>query len=359
MPSDNSAHSEALVSVICRSVGREELKQTLQSVAEQSHPAIELILVDAAATDLTPALSDFSQLNCTVVSTGSPLKRSAAANAGLEAAQGDWLLMLDDDDWIAADHITSLLQALQGNDEYKAAYSNVQKTDAQGNALDYRFDQSFDPVLLMRDNYIPIHAMLFQSSLINAGCRFDEQFDIYEDWDFWLQLSEHTSFLHVDKVTAFYRQGGESDTDVADAGMRYRNDNAIGQARARLFSKWVPKWTGEQVNALLGSLDQSELVTRLANDLESEHQTNLEHQAQIKALLQDLESVRSHLAATNSKYDHAVERIQSLEAHIDALQRNLDEVFTSTSWKLTAPVRSVGRLLKSQPDSTDSPEDKS
>ena len=98
----------------------------------------------------------------------------------------------------------------------RAVYSGTQKVTNDGKLLEQVYSTEFDPILLMRDNYIPIHSMLFEKSLVDEGCRFDPQFNIYEDWDFWLQLAQKTNFYHVPSVKAFYRSGGESGTAVSE-----------------------------------------------------------------------------------------------------------------------------------------------
>ena len=357
MSNASAENKQDLVSVICRSSGRETLDQTLQSVVDQSHSSIELVLVDVAAKDLQAKVSSFPLQNCQIVSTGSPLGRSEAANNGMEAARGNWFVFLDDDDWISAEHIAGLLGALENDPHSKAAYSVTQKTDPSGNPIDYRFDSDFDPLLLMRDNFIPIHSMVFHRSLYEAGCRFDEQFDIYEDWDFWLQVSEHTSIIHVDAVTAFYRSGGDSETDISEVANRYRDDNNVGKARGQLLDKWMKRWTGSQLNALIGSLDKSELIASLAKDLQSEHDSNLQHQKQISELLKELESSKDALAKSRHQYDIAADKVEHQAAQILELQSRIDEFLSSTSWKLTKPVRAIGKLFKSSDSATESSED--
>lgn len=354
MSNANAEIKQELVSVICRSIGRKELDRALQSVAEQTYPSLELVLVDAAACGLQSFIDNFPRINCKIVGSGEKLDRVHAANLGMESATGEWFLFLDDDDWIAEDHIASLIQALQDQSAAKAAYSNTQKTDASGKPVDTQFDNDFDRILLMRDNYIPIHAMVFHRSLFESGCRFDPQFDIYEDWDLWLQLSEHTDFLHVNKLTAFYREGGDSETDVSDATKRYRNDNDIGRSRAKLFDKWLKRWTGEQINALIGSLDQSELIASMAEELQelsdklkAEHQVNLQHQNQIRDLLAELEPRKEELAQVSGKLEASVAHNEQLERQISELQATLQEIFDSTSWKLARPLRVIGRTLNS------------
>ncbi len=338
-----AAAQSPLISVICRSIGRPLLHSAVASVAQQSYPNIELVLVCAGGEPLDITAEHCSPAKLTVVNKERPLARAAAANAGLTAASGDYLLFLDDDDWLAPQHLADLFHDLQQQPELKAVYSSVQKTDVEGNPTGFVFATDYDPVLLLRDNYIPIHAMLFAKELVTAGCRFDEAMDIYEDWDFWLQLQQHTGFHHVDAVTAFYRDGGDSETATNEIDLRYRNDHLLGQARSYLFSKWLPRMSGEQFNSLLGQLDQSALVAELDANVAKEHAANLAHQEQIAELLTQLEAATHEANVARAELQNTRD---SLQAQIATLEQRLQALYNSTSWKLTGPLRRASRLLR-------------
>ena len=119
------AHEPRLVSLIVRSMDRSTLAQALASVAVQSWPAIEVVVVSAKGDGHGPLPSQCGPFPLRLVSHGTPLNRSAAANAGIDAAQGEWLLFLDDDDWLEPDHIETLAGVLGANPDAAAAYSGV------------------------------------------------------------------------------------------------------------------------------------------------------------------------------------------------------------------------------------------
>ena len=358
MSTEGPAENHNQVSIICRTLGRAELQQALQSIAAQSYSNIEIVLVDAAGSSSLDFAGATGDRPVELVTTGKPLSRSQAANAGLDAAHGKYIQFLDDDDWIAPDHISQLLATLEGHNEFGAAYSNTQKTDAAGESIDYVFREDFDPILLMRDNYIPIHSILFDSALLHKGCRFDEAFDIYEDWDFWIQLSQHTNFQHVDVITAFYREGGDSDTAVADARLRYQADNDLGKARAAIFEKWLPKWTGEKVNALIGQLDQSVLLCEQDAQIHRELKKNAELQHQVNSRDMQINDLDQQIAESRSQLDQLQSHSEQQAQHVTELEKRLNAIYDSTSWKLMGPVRRVGRALsrdkKSDADSSGS-----
>ena len=338
MVTENASGQEKLVSIICRTVGRPVLTHTLESVLSQTYPHIELILVNAANSDLSIFKNLIESLNTVIVCLERPLGRSEAANIGLEASTGDYLMFLDDDDWIDTDHITTLVNYLNNHSDSKAAYSSVQKTDAEGEDIPYVFESDYDPITLMRDNYIPIHAMVFARSLVEKGCRFDEAFNIYEDWDFWLQLSRDTNFHHIDKISAYYRQGGDSDTEPGDHSHRYSANNKLGKARVAIFEKWKPLWTGEDINQLIGELDQSASINDLAgqlsttnNRLEEEYKKSGKLTGQLSTTNNRLEEeykksgkLNDILELNQQKLDISREKIQKKDSELAASRAELD-----------------------------------
>lgn len=69
------------------------IESCLRSVVEQSHPDVELIVVDNHSTDGTPQVAE--RLADRVITAGP--ERSAQRNTGIEAARGEWVLWLDSD----------------------------------------------------------------------------------------------------------------------------------------------------------------------------------------------------------------------------------------------------------------------
>ena len=317
MVTENASGQDKLVSIICRTVGRPLLTHTLESVLSQTYPHIELILVNAANSDLSKFKNLIESLNTVIVCLERPLGRSEAANVGLEASTGDYLMFLDDDDWIDTEHITTLVNYLNNHADSKAAYSSVQKTDAEGEDIPYVFERDYDPITLMRDNYIPIHAMVFARSLVEKGCRFDEAFNIYEDWDFWLQMSRETIFHHIDKISAYYRQGGDSDTEPGDHSHRYSANNKLGKARAAIFEKWKPLWTGEDINQLIGELDQSASINDLAGELSTAN-NRLEEEYKKSGKL------TGQLSATNNRLEEEYKKSGKLNDILELNQQKLE-----------------------------------
>lgn len=342
--------------MLCRSTNRPELVEALLSVEKQSYPNIEIVLVDATAKGLDRHKSLHLQTPLREVSGGAPWNRPAAANIALREANGHYLMFLDEDDWIAPQHIELLVYILEQNPAVGVAYSSTQKTSLAGIPTGDSFRISFDPARLRRDNFIPIHSALFRHSLIEKGCQFDESLDIFEDWDFWLQLAQLMPFKHVDEMTAFYRQGGESNTANSDPASRYRSGEPIATARARVFDKWLPRWTGEQINQTLGSLDETALVEALHRDIKrlNEHAIDAENdKRRLGQQLQEIEgrfnnelrSLNHQLNKMSQTVNRRTAELNDAKNHINRLSLDYQLLTNSISWKITKPIRFAKRQL--------------
>lgn len=93
------------------------LPKCLDSVLGQSWTKLEVILVDDGSTDGTLALCEQYQRQdprITVLhqeNQGS----SAARNAGLDRAAGQYVTYMDGDDWADREHIADLVRGLEGH----------------------------------------------------------------------------------------------------------------------------------------------------------------------------------------------------------------------------------------------------
>lgn len=108
------------------------LPRCLQSISSQTHRELEILLVDDGSTDSSGEL-------CDAFAAGDPRARvihksngglSDARNAGIGIATGDFILCIDSDDFVTADHIELLLTSSLENDADIATSAFMRITDA-------------------------------------------------------------------------------------------------------------------------------------------------------------------------------------------------------------------------------------
>lgn len=94
------------------------LRTCVESILAQTFRDFELILVDDGSPDNCPALCDEmgakdSRIRVIHKPNGGV---SSARNAGMEAAEGEYLVFVDADDWVEQEYLEVLFEAMQGAD---------------------------------------------------------------------------------------------------------------------------------------------------------------------------------------------------------------------------------------------------
>jgi LmbE family N-acetylglucosaminyl deacetylase/glycosyltransferase involved in cell wall biosynthesis/GT2 family glycosyltransferase len=313
-----------LVSVIVRSMDRPTLSDALASLAAQVYPNIEVVVVNAKGGSHSPLPDYGPHVTLRLIDAGAALKRSAAANAGLDAARGEYVAFLDDDDTLDADHISALVAALGETREPAVVYAGVRCVDRADpqRKVTRVFGEPFESrAKLLAGNFIPSQALLFPRRLVEDGARFDEALDVYEDWDFWLQLAERARFIYVGRVSATYFTGGSSEVSPLAFDVE-----AVRRAARALFDKWKTRVTPDELKALGDLYHQTKGVL-------------LGTQGEVTRLAQRVQRTEGELHELENQLVQTDAVLRSTQAHLAGTVAALREMYASSSWRVTAPLR--------------------
>jgi hypothetical protein len=207
--------AEPLVSVILPTRDRPLLlRDALESVARQSYGKWEAIVANdgtADVTDVVRSLAPRAAARTRLVGTGSAKGAACARNRALEAATGEIVAFLDDDDLYLPEHLAALVEAMAPSGA-PVAYTESAAVEERledgrrvelrrGSALQYRYSRS----LLLVRNMIPTACWGMRRECFRRWGGFDEGLACAEDWDLLLRFSAQTPFLRIVRTTAEIR----------------------------------------------------------------------------------------------------------------------------------------------------------
>ncbi len=208
------AGDNPLVSVVLRTMDRPApLRQALVSLANQTFDRFEVVVVNDGHEDVSQLLRDFEpRLKFQYIHHDNPRGASAALNTGLEAARGEWMAYLDDDDIVYPYHINALWSTLVASGS-RFAYSDhtrvLVKTGPGGVPVPMLWRPiptwEFSLGDLYVQDHLPIHTWMHSRSdaLDVGGFRADQE--VHEDWDLLLRLAQSSTFVPTRQVSAEYR----------------------------------------------------------------------------------------------------------------------------------------------------------
>ena len=201
------------------------VRDALDSVAVQTHPRLELIVVDDASPDdsaevaggwLREHAGRFER--AALLRPWRNVGLSRARNLAFETAAAGQVLVLDADNTLLPHAVARLHAALQASGAAFAYSQLVYFGDGTGiGAADV-----WDPELLRRDNYIDAVALVRKDAWRRVGGYAELEYG-WEDYDFWCKFAEAgLSGVFTPELLCRYR---------VHAASMLRTDTAAGRRR--------------------------------------------------------------------------------------------------------------------------------
>lgn len=201
-----------LVSIIMPCYNGEAfLADAINSVLGQTFQQFELIVVDDGSTDRSSEILASHGDRIRVIRQANQ-GVSAARNAGIEAAQGDFIAFLDADDYWEPDFLDDMVEGM-ADPQTAIAYCGWQNVGVgQGKPYvppDYEGTDKMHHLLRFASLW-PIHAILIRRGLMPAGLPFNPAYPACEDYDLWLRIASFHRIQLVPRVLAYYRKHGDA-----------------------------------------------------------------------------------------------------------------------------------------------------
>jgi glycosyltransferase involved in cell wall biosynthesis len=226
--------------------GAETLARCIESVARQTYPNRELIVMDGGSTDGTVAILEANAAHLAYWESQSDRGIYHAWNKGLARATGDWICFLGADDRFWDDRVLECLAARLPNASTgpRIVYGQVAVVSKQGAVL-HHLGKPWEEAgpEFTRQMSIPHSGTLHHRAVFAEHGVFDESFRIAADYDLMLrELPARPALFVPDVVTIAFQHGGLSNTPSAMAAMlgelaRIRKKHGLPDPLAARFSK--------------------------------------------------------------------------------------------------------------------------
>ena len=196
------------------------IAETIDSILNQTFKDLELIVVDDGSTDRT----------CEIVeSYGDPVRLirqsnarvCAARNRGIREAKGEFICLMDHDDYWYPEKLARQLQEFERHPEAGAVFSTFIRwyRDESGN---FPAPESYDRLSVpddtdpeftgwiyhqfLLDCWMLTSSAMFRKEVFEKCGMFDEALPYSEDWELWIRMSRHYPMVKLNRTYTLYRQ---------------------------------------------------------------------------------------------------------------------------------------------------------
>lgn len=208
--------------------------EAVDSALNQTHPRVEVVIVDDGSSDDTVALLNqrygtdprvkiFQQANAGPAS---------ARNHAVREATGDWIHFLDSDDRLHPTKITRSFERLAEVPGAVVAYGPANIINADGSpGLDWGFPHlpsgdifcEWISGTMTNAKYAMTPSVMMPRHIFDEVDGFNEKMSHLEDWDLWIRLAARYPFAAVNERLLDYRERPDG-----------LHRNRIGMANGRL-----------------------------------------------------------------------------------------------------------------------------
>jgi len=197
------------------------LSRCIDSVRAQLYPFWELCLADDGSQDseLAELLTHYSHLDSRIrfstLTQNSGI--SAATNAALRMATGNYVAFLDSDDELADFAVWEVVTSINADPAPDLFYSDEDKLDEVGRRYDWFFKPDWSPELFFSCNYL-CHFIVIRRWVLDQVGGLDESFrGGTQDYEFLLRVIERTTRIRrIPKVLYHWRATEGSTAKTAD-----------------------------------------------------------------------------------------------------------------------------------------------
>ena len=183
------------------------IKPTLQSVLSQTYPNFEIIVVDNCSTDNTDQVLDsfIRAGQIKFIKHEQNFERARSRNTGMKAARGDFLTLLDSDDYMYPNNLADAAKYARTHPDIKCFHNLFEFVNSRGKVL-RRY-----PMPSLKNQRKAIAGGNFMSCIgdfihreIYQRYEFDTTPELIgaEDWEFWLRVLADHQVGRIEKVNS-------------------------------------------------------------------------------------------------------------------------------------------------------------
>lgn len=207
--------------------GEKTILRAVNSIIEQTYLNVEILIVNDASTDNTKTILDsLKEPRVRIINLDKNIGRSAARNLAIDRAKGEYVAMLDADDWSYQDRIKEQVAYIN---KYNVSLCGTWAylVDSSGNKSEWRQPTTTEEIrkTILRSNTFIHSTVMAKKTVLEEFGGYNENIKWAEDYDLYLKISSKYPVGNVPIILCEY---------TAPSGLKY----SINEQWNKIKVKW-------------------------------------------------------------------------------------------------------------------------
>ena len=224
--------------------GEKYLKESINSILNQTFQNFELIIIDDCSTDSSPAIAQhYTSIDSRIFyyRNNINLKLPKSLNIGFSKARGEYLTWTSCDNLYSPEALDELSKNLDANDEIGLVYSSMRIINEYGEKKEIIHSGPAEHLIFRN---VVGACFLYRSSIAKSVGNYDDDLFLCEDYEYWLRISSISKIQPINSCLYYYRRHNESLSNQHEKAIiakgigvqkRYYNKFVKTQKEAALF----------------------------------------------------------------------------------------------------------------------------
>lgn len=200
--------------------GEKYLRQSLNSIVEQTFQDWELIIVNDCSIDNSLEIMEkYRSIDerIRIINNDVNQKLPKSLNVGFRHATGQYWTWTSDDNMYHRDCILEMIRYLDNNVNIGLVYTDEYFIDESGKILKKNRQ---DKAGIYTKNCVGA-SFMYRASIASIIGEYDPSMFLVEDYDYWLRMRRVTEFGHIKKLLYYYRYHSKSLTSTKLEHIQY------------------------------------------------------------------------------------------------------------------------------------------
>lgn len=358
--------NKPLISVVIPCYNSQEyVAEAIDSVLRQTHDHIEIIVVDDGSTDSSYKIaSEYARIEKIKLLHHENFENkgvSITRHLGVSEARGEYIALLDSDDFFEKDKIKKQVEVMESNKNCVLCHTAINLVSNFDHGLDFAshfniLGEKLTYDLTKTANFLESNRICNSSVMVRSSALKKVNFPTrqifqYEDWALWILLSTHGEFIYLPDILLNYRYHKASSTYKTLSNMLLEQYSFV-----EFYLMVIAKTNDKSVKSIANRKLKNKLVELYAmytadNEMKDkiEFQATFLSEVEQKLCEKERQLIANEWQMAEKERQLAEYKSQLAEKNSQIVEKDkiINDLVNTWSWKITKPLRRLGELVLS------------